>query len=75
MDVYYSIRDVTSLRWITNIKNSLDKHKKVLRLGFYELNSEKAKNNFIKAESIIVNKKLINQYQLLKILKIVEPGI
>ena len=65
LDVFYSNKDITSLRWITEIKNELKKYYPLVNCHFHELNSEYAKERNISTELILLNNKKI-LYQHLK---------
>ena len=64
VDIYYSNRDVTSLRWLSEIKNEIKKYQAPINFRFHELNSNYAKQMNISKELITLNDEKIIFLQL-----------
>ena len=68
VDIFYSNSDITSLRWISEIKNELHSYKKWITIRAHDLNSAYAKKRRIKTESVILNDRKIEPRHISNIL-------
>lgn len=73
VDIFYSTKDVTSLRWLSEIKYEITKYKTSLVFRIFELSSDYAKSKNIAKETISFEnialsmnqlKNIINQHKL-----------
>ena len=64
IDVFYSNKDITSLRWLSEIKYEISKYRTSLIFRICELSSDYAKKCKITSELILVNNKIISLHQL-----------
>ena len=69
VDIYYSNMDIDSLRWISDVKNEINKYKTSIEYNFHELSSRYAKNRNITTELITLNGKKITLLQLREVIK------
>lgn len=64
VDIYYSNKDITSLRWLSEVKKEISKYKTSVIFNSHELNSDHARRKNISSEQITLNNKIILMHQL-----------
>lgn len=67
-DIFFSSKDVTALRWISELHHLLLNHTQNLTFNDYELQSDYARKKEIYSECIIINDRKVEFYLINKIL-------
>lgn len=69
IDIFYSNKDITSLRWVSNLKREMFQFSNYVTVRVHELSSEHAKKMNIITESVIINNRKVESQQVSKIIK------
>ena len=67
-DIFFSNRDVTALRWVSEINRLLAPYQDYVVINVHEVNSDHARKMQIFADSVVINNQRIEFYEVNKTL-------
>lgn len=68
IDVFFSIRDVTALRWISEINRVLSPYQEYVVINTHQVNSDQARKMQIFTDAVVINNEKIEFYEVSKTL-------
>lgn len=67
-DVFFSHKDITALRWISEINRILAPYQEYVVINIHEVESDHAREMQISTDSVVINKERIEFYEVNKTL-------
>jgi hypothetical protein len=67
-DIFFSQKDITALRWISELQKKTQPYQDYIIINFYEIQSEEARKMNIYSESVLINNQKVEFYEINKAL-------